>query len=194
MSNLSAFLDMISHSEGTDRAPDPYRVSKRPELVKFSLREDICGMGGFWGLKRSKMFSPLSWQPNFSLIFEFSVSAYTKKSKLIVTPSAALILLITIGRNIAKICKAIVFPVAIYVINFVLRPFAGNVEPHQSVREITDPIDTNLYISAVVFVASYVARLYAIGPWRWSFKPREKTRCSIVAKQFAQPFGIYHGV
>jgi muramidase (phage lysozyme) len=26
MSNLSAFLDMISHSEGTDRAPDPYRV------------------------------------------------------------------------------------------------------------------------------------------------------------------------
>jgi muramidase (phage lysozyme) len=26
VSNLSAFLNTISHNEGTDRAPDPYRV------------------------------------------------------------------------------------------------------------------------------------------------------------------------
>ena len=26
-SNLAAFLDMLSHSEGTDRVPDPYRVT-----------------------------------------------------------------------------------------------------------------------------------------------------------------------
>lgn len=37
MSNLSAFLNTISHSEGTDRAPDPYRVC-------FAFRHTIADM------------------------------------------------------------------------------------------------------------------------------------------------------
>lgn len=193
MSNLSAFLDTISHSEGTDRAADPYRVSESSELVRNPFGDKVRSMRRFWCWKGAKVQS-LSLRSYSCAEADATVSRDAEKSGFIVRPSAFEVFLISVGRNVAKVCKSVISSTAVYMVYLIFWPFPGHVKPRKSMSKITGPVDANFYVSTIVLIASYVARLYAISPRRWSFEPREKTGLIIVAEQFSQSFGGNHGV
>ena len=84
----------------------------------------------------------------------------------------------------SKIGKSVIIFDAINVVDKAIRPFAGHVQPRQSVRFVNGTFVANGAVADAFFAAPrYIAFLHAFGR---AYFPRKKTRIRTVRQNFAK--------
>lgn len=72
--------------------------------------------------------------------------------------------ILAIGR-LAQVLKSVIVSGAIYVVDLVYRPFAGDIEPRKAMCRIRFPVNFEINVSFVVKVARFLTHPY-LGPRR----------------------------
>ncbi len=118
--------------------------------MELQFRGKVGGVGFVRGVKKAEK-EPLPVGPNLrSPTLIGLVPRNAEKSRGVVLLRSQLILLIRGLRYVTQVCYPVIGPVAIDVIDLLLRPRAVGVEPSQSMSHEGRPVDHDADVAAAV--------------------------------------------
>lgn len=153
-------------------------------FVMYSLGLAVGYVRQFSGRKTAKMYA-FSAKSDLGIPFPaWLVQRDTKQpAGLVANWRAPLILLIGAVAGLSQICKTIVRPVAIHVVNLLQRPFPGHVKPCESVCLVRGSVAAHAPVSIAGIKAPGTFAVAATGA---TFCPCECAGFRAVVKKFAQ--------
>lgn len=114
--------------------------------MKFTLRLEIGGVCGFLAGKCPQMNL-------YSRLESTSIPADAHQADAVVFPGTISVLLIGCIGSLAEVLPSVVVANMIFMVNLILRPFSGNVQPRKPMRFVGVFVDFDYHIALFAFVS-----------------------------------------
>ncbi len=152
----------------------------------FTFGFKINLMRLFWGIKPTKQRLHAISANSCSVSPAIFKSRNTKIfAGLVPAVLFTLVLNIFSRSNISQVIKTIVLGIAVYMVNIIFRPFAGDIKPSKTACSVLSSVNPNNSVSIWTNVSSLCARNHFSASL---FRPRKSPGFRAVIKRLAEMF------